>query len=63
MQVLDGDRRYELRGRVAGIVRWLAENEGRLTQPRRVQVTFDCAGSSVSAEVKQREQVDAAFLR
>jgi len=63
VQVLDGDRRYELRGRVAGIVRWLAENEGRLTQPGKVQLVFDCAGSSVSAEVRERERVDPAFLR
>jgi len=57
MHVQDGRQAYELRGRVEALVRWLVRNEERITQPAKVQVTFDCAGGQVSAEVKQREQV------
>jgi len=63
LSVLDGDREYCVRGRIALIVRWLVARAERLMIPDRLAVTFDCAGSSVSAEVKEREAVDAAFLR
>lgn len=61
--VQDGSCRYELNGRVALMVRWLAVRAERLGAINKVAVTFDCAGSRVSAEVKEREAVDAAVLR
>ena len=57
MQVRDGSREYEVNGRVETMVRWLVKNEPRISRPSKVQVTFDCAGQQVSAEVKQREQI------
>jgi len=44
-------------GRVAKIVRWLIDNQERVSRPERVQLTFDCAGRSVEAELKEREKV------
>ena len=60
MQVQDGRRSYELRGRVEALVRWVVQNEERITRPTKVQVTFDCAGKTVSAEVRERERVTPA---
>ena len=57
MQVRDGSREYEVNGRVETMVRWLVKNEGRVNRPSKVQVTFDCAGKQVSAEVKRRERI------
>lgn len=59
--VQDGQQRYQLTGRVAAMVRWLAARAERLMVPEKIAVTFDCAGSRVSAEVKEREKVDSAF--
>jgi hypothetical protein len=39
-------------------MRWLVANAERVTRPQKIQLTFDCAGSSVSAEVKERERVE-----
>jgi len=61
--VLDGEQRIELSSRVAAMVRWLAEQTERVSVPDKIAVTFDCAGSKVSAEVREREPVDTAFLR
>ena len=57
MHVQDGRQAYELRGRVEALVRWLVRNEERITQPAKVQVTFDCAGPVVNAQLSEREQV------
>ena len=57
VQVHDGARSYEINGRVETMVRWLVRNEPRINRLPKVQVTFDCAGQQVSAEVKQREQI------
>jgi len=59
VQVQDGRRKYELTGRVETMVRWLARNEARITGASKLQVTFDCAGKTVSAEVRERERVTA----
>jgi len=58
VQVRDGRQTYELKGRVETMVRWLARNEARITGPAKLQVTFDCAGKTVSAEVKRRERIE-----
>jgi len=63
IQMQDGSRDIEVTGRVAVLVRWLAANVGRVTRPDRVQVTFDCAGSTVHATVKESEPVEPAQLR
>jgi hypothetical protein len=61
VEVVDGNRTYMFRGRLAAMVRWLAANAKRVSEPQKIQLAFDCAGSSVSAELKEREQVDPAF--
>jgi len=45
------------------MVLWVLTQAERLVALDRVQVTFDCAGSTVSAEVRERERVDPALLR
>ena len=50
-------------GRVERLVRWLEANAERISRPEKVQVTFDCAGSTVHATVKVSESVDPAQLR
>lgn len=62
IQVVDGKRIYHLEGRVAVMVRWLALRAEKVKGPQKVQVVFDCAGSKVFAEVKEREAVDAALV-
>lgn len=42
---------------MAMIVRWLLQAGVQVVMPEKVQVTFDCAGSNVSVEVRQREQL------
>lgn len=59
IQMQDGSRDVELNGRVAVMVRWLAANAQRITRPDKVQVVFDCAGTTVSAAVTERERVPA----
>ena len=56
--VQDGPKQYELRGRMAVMVRWLVSRSQRLMASDKVAVTFDCAGRKVSAEIKERELVD-----
>lgn len=56
-------RRYELRGRVAQMVHWLSTRADRLMESPKISITFDCAGQTVSAEIKERERVDPALLR
>ena len=58
---IDG-KRIEIDGRVATLVRWLVARRGKVTAPDKIQIAFNCAGSSVSAEVKERERVDPALL-
>jgi hypothetical protein len=60
--VIDG-KRIEVDKRVATMVRWLLMRRERVAAPERVRIAFDCAGSTVSAEVKERERVDPALLR
>jgi len=63
VMVQEGKRSHKLEGRLAMMVTWLVRRAERVTAPDNIQVTFNCAGSRVSAEVKERESVDAAFLR
>ena len=64
LTILDGDKQgITVDGRIAAIVRWLISRRHKVEAPNRVQLTFDCAGQSVSAETREREQVDWAFLR
>jgi len=57
LQVIDGGTVYDVDGRLAVIVRWLMEVGRRVVTSGKVQVTFDCGGSSVSVEVKERHQL------
>jgi hypothetical protein len=60
--VIDG-KRIEVGERVFTMVRWLILRRERVAAPEKVRIAFDCAGSTVSAEVKERERVDPALLR
>lgn len=62
--VTEGRERYEFDSgsRVALMVRWLATQAARLSASK-LSVTFDCAGSSVSAELRERERLDPDFSR
>jgi hypothetical protein len=44
--------------RTSNIIAWLMANVERIEKPNKVQVTFDCAGRSVVAELKEREKVE-----
>jgi hypothetical protein len=57
LRLVDDSSETVMTGRVATIMRWLAANVERVTLPQKIQITFDCAGASVSAEVKERERV------
>ena len=52
-----------LSARTLAIVRWLIANEALVTEPTKVQVSFDCAGAAMSVEIKRREKVASARLR
>jgi len=43
--------------RVARMVAWLMSNADQVCAPKKVQVSFDCAGSSILAEVRRQEDV------
>jgi len=58
LRLVDDSTEVTVTGRVAMIMRWLVANAERVTRPQKIQLTFDCAGSSVSAEVKERERVE-----
>jgi len=48
--VVDGERRIELTGRIAAMVRWLTGKQGReapLNEAPCVRVEFNCAGSQI----------------
>ena len=45
-------------GRTASIIHWLVTNVERVERPEKVQLTFDCAGRAVIAELKEREKVE-----
>ena len=47
-------------GRLETIIAWLLENQHRLSSDR-LQIVFDCAGRSVSVEIKERYRVDATL--
>ena len=47
MRVTDGHSSYEIDGRVAVMVRWLAERAERLSGHQKVKIEFNCAGSRV----------------
>ncbi len=40
--------------RLVKIAQWLQGNAERIARPEKVQLTFDCAGSKVIVEVKER---------
>jgi hypothetical protein len=63
--IIEDGKQTTLTGRVAAMVRWLLKNAERLASNDKIQVTFDCAGSTVLAETRKREPIsDApAFLR
>jgi len=63
MFVVIGNERISLEGRAETIVRWIVGRLAEIEEPEKVGLTFDCAGSAVSVEVKKRERVDAARLR
>jgi hypothetical protein len=62
VQVNGQPHQVQVRGRVALIVRWLIARRDKLNASEKMRVVFDCAGSSVRAEVREREQVDPALL-
>ncbi len=43
-----------LGGRIAKIIRWLVENRDNIENQAKMTITFDCAGESVTPEVKVR---------
>jgi len=61
--VIEQDLLRRLSARTLAIVRWLIANEALVTEPAKVQVTFDCAGGTMSVEIKRREKVTSAHLR
>lgn len=63
MQVQFDDLSVNVSERVIKMIRWLLLRHDRIAVSDRLQITFDCAGSTVSAEVRERELVDAAILR
>ncbi len=54
---------FNVSDRVMAMIQWLLLRHDRVTQAERLQLTFDCAGGRVSAEVKERETLDPALLR
>jgi len=46
--VIDDEQRIELSGRIAAMVRWLAQERGmRINEAVCVRVEFNCAGSQI----------------
>jgi len=37
---------YSVSDRIAQIIRWLLQNERRLSQPNKANITFDCIGKT-----------------
>jgi len=43
-------------GRVERMIRWLRENEPRITRPKKGKVTFDFAGPSLTARIEDVQE-------
>jgi hypothetical protein len=62
MKLMIDGKKVEVGERVSTMVRWLILRRERVAAPEKVRIAFDCAGSAVSAEVKERERVNPALL-
>lgn len=61
IRVLDGQsKEYQVGLRVWKMIRYLLECRHDITRPKKVAITFDCAGESVSVEIKERQKLDEA---
>ncbi len=60
--ILDDGSRKKMAGRVAALVLWLLRNERRVERDK-IELTFHCAGPKITAELRERERLDAALLR
>jgi len=63
LTILTDDKQITIDGRIAAIVRWLLKQRRRIEALDKMEMTFYCAGPKVSAEMVEREQLDAALLR
>ena len=59
--VVDGQNHNVTDKRAVKIVLWLIHRLDEITS-ERFQLTFDCAGNDVRAEIKTRERIDPALL-
>ena len=58
LQVTDGHSSYTLDGRVAAMVRWLAERAEWLGGQKKMKVEFNCAGRKVKPVATMIEDED-----
>jgi len=58
IEVSDGPRKYRLDGRVAAMVRWLAEQSDRVNRNGKfpLRVEFHCGGDKVQPKVFEDEE-------
>ena len=63
MIVVRDNEQVRVDGRIAQMIAWLLARCERVSASNNIAITFNCAGPNVSAEVKERERLDAALLR